>query len=414
MEQSIGVIDLKAFYAFAECIERKLDPFTTPLVVCDARRGPSTIVLSVTPYLKSLGVPSRCRKRELPARDDMIFASPRMSMYLQKSTEVIAIILNFVGEDDVHVYSIDECFVNLGPYLKMYQCDSFELIKRIQDAIFKETGLVSTAGIAENMFLAKAALDLEAKNKPPYIAVWTKDDIKNKLWKVSPLSKMWGISTNYERRLNAIGIHTVEDLAKADKQYLKQLFGIMGEQLWEHANGIDNTNIREKYVPQNTSLSLGQIFHEDYSAKKARTIIREMNDDLAIRLRKEKSKVNTVMLSVLYTYDHGGGFSHQVKLDFPSDDNDKLLSALYQIYDQYVEDVGIRKIYIAYGNLTSDKFEQLSLYEDQDNAKKRHQLTEVIDKLKERYGKNIILRASSLLDESTIKERHEQIGGHHK
>ncbi|MCQ2915156.1 MAG: damage repair protein, partial [Alphaproteobacteria bacterium] len=198
MEQKIAVIDMKAFYSFVECIDLGVNPFTTPLAVCDAERGDGTIVLSVSPFLKAMGVPSRCRKRELPKIDGMIFATPRMSLYLKKSAEVVSIILDFVGEDDIHVYSVDELFINLGPYLKMYDCTAYQLVRRIQKTIYDKTNLVTTAGIGPNMFVAKAALDLDGKKKPPYAVEWKQSDIKKKLWPVKPLSKMWGISRGYE------------------------------------------------------------------------------------------------------------------------------------------------------------------------------------------------------------------------
>ena len=325
-ETKIAVIDMKAFYASVECVERDLNPFTTPLVVCDTSRGNGTIVLSVSPYLKQLGVPSRCRKRELPLIDGMIYATPRMSLYLKKSAEIVSIVLDFVGEDDIHVYSIDELFINLGPYLKMYNMTPYKLVKKIKDTIYEKLSLPTTAGIADNMLLAKLALDLDAKSKPPYISQWKKADIKNKLWKVKPLSKMWGISIGYEKRLNNLGIFTVEQLATADKDMLKRELGVMGEQLWEHANGIDNTNIRIKYVPKETSLSLGQVLFRDYKKDETITIIREMNDDLSTRLREQDKLTGVVGLGIGYSMAEDGGFSRQIGLDIPTDDTDILFN----------------------------------------------------------------------------------------
>ena len=183
-ERKVAVIDMKAFYASVECIERGHNPFTTPLVVCDTSRGNGTIVLSVSPYLKDMGVPSRCRKRELPEIEGMIYAVPRMSLYLKKSAEIVSIVLDYVGEDDIHVYSIDELFIDLTPYLKMYGLTPYMLVKKIKNAIYEKLHLPTTAGIGDNMLMAKLALDLDAKKKPPYISQWRKTDIKNKLWKV--------------------------------------------------------------------------------------------------------------------------------------------------------------------------------------------------------------------------------------
>lgn len=413
MEQRIGVIDLKAFYSFVECVERGVDPFITPLVVCDEERGEGTIVLSVSPYLKEMGVPSRCRKRELPKISGMIFATPRMELYIKKSAEVVSIVLNFVGEDDIHIYSIDELFINLTPYLKMYNCNAYQLVRKIQKAIFEKTKLVTTAGIGENMFMAKVALDLDAKKTPPYISQWKKIDIKKKLWPVTPLSKMWGISRGYEKKLNSLGIFNVGQLANADKDFLKAKFGIIGEQLWEHANGIDNTNIREKYNPKDTSFSLGQVLFRDYNMKEARLIVKEMNDDLCMRLRSHNQKASLIGLTIGYSMEVYGGFSHQISLDIPSDDTEVILSYMLKIYDKYIENLPIRRVYLSLGKLSDGDIEQLSLFDDED-ASKRHNLQKIVDELKTKYGKDIVLRSSALLDESTAKERHRQIGGHKK
>ena len=413
-ETKIAVIDMKAFYASVECVERNLNPFTTPLVVCDTSRGNGTIVLSVSPYLKNLGVPSRCRKRELPLIDDMIYATPRMSLYLKKSAEIVSIVLDFVGEDDIHVYSIDELFINLGPYLKMYNMTPYKLVKKIKDTIYEKMSLPTTAGIADNMLLAKLALDLDAKKKPPYISQWKKADIKNKLWKVKPLSKMWGISVGYERRLNNLGIFTVEQLATADKDMLKRELGVMGEQLHDHANGIDNTNIRIKYVPKETSLSLGQVLFRDYKTKETETIIREMNDDLSMRLREQDKLTSVVGLAIGYSMAEDGGFSRQIGLDIPTDDTDILFNTLIKIYRTYVQDKPIRRVYLSFGKLSNNKLVQLSLFDDNEKLEKQRKLQKTLDKVKSLYGKDAVSRGSSLLEESTAKERHNQIGGHRK
>lgn len=414
MEKAIGVIDMKAFYAFVECIDRGLNPFTTPLVVCDPTRGDGTIVLSVSPYLKSKGVPSRCRRRELPNIKGLILAQPRMAFYVQKSAEIVSIVLDFVGEDDIHVYSIDELFINLGPYLKMYNCTPKELVMKIQKTITEKTKLVTTAGVSYNMLMAKVALDTDAKKKPPFIAEWTEKDIKTKLWKIKPLSKMWGIASGYEKKLNAMGIYSVGDLAKTEKALLKKKFGVMGEQLWEHANGIDNTDLRDKYIPKETSLSLGQVLFRDYNAKEAKLILKEMNDDLCTRLRQHNQKTSRLALMIVYSAGVGGGFSHQVSLDYPTDDTDVIFKDLERLYDLYIGKEPIRRINISFSKLTDSEYEQLSLFESEEASYKREMLQGVMDELKTKYGKNVVLRASSLLDESTAIERHNQIGGHHR
>jgi DNA polymerase V len=245
------VIDLKSFYASCECAARHLDIFTTPLVVCDPTRGPSTIVMSATPYLKkTYGVPNVCRRRDLPQVSNMILAQPRMAYYVEMSSKVVSIFLDFVDEADLHVYSIDESFLNIGPYLQIAHCTAEQYVAKIQKRIKDELGLVATAGIGPNMFLAKICLDNEGKKRPPYCAHWTMDDVPTKLWSISPITEIWGISDGIERRLRLMGIRSLEALAHAKKEDLEKEFGILGNQLQDLANGIDRTDIRRKVRSQ--------------------------------------------------------------------------------------------------------------------------------------------------------------------
>lgn len=413
-DKSIIVIDLKAFYSFVECIDRGLDPFTTPLVVCDKERGPGSIVLSVSPYLKSMGVPSRCRQYELPKIPSMIFAIPRMSLYLSKSAEVVSIFLDFVDEEDLHIYSIDESFLSVTPYLDLYRCTPKELAKRILDTVKKKTGLVCTAGIGPNIFMAKIALDREAKSAPDRIAEWTMEDVPTKLWTMSPLSEMWGISTHLEARLNAMGMVSVRDLAHFSKDLLVKQFGIMGEQLHNHANGLDASDIRQKALPKDQSLSIGQTLMRDYDPKELPLIIREMTDDLALRLRFEKKLATVVHLFVGYSGEGLGGFGHQAKLMRPSDDVDDIYGALMHIYQKFIANHQIRNVGISLGGLVYPDCEQLDLFINPEKTDEKRRLQTTIDEIHLKYGSNAVLRATALTKSSTAIERHSRIGGHRK
>lgn len=410
------VIDLKAFYASFECIERGLDPFKTPLAVTDIERKDATIVLSVSPYLKSLGVPSRCRRRELPTNiKGMIYAKPQMEKYVKCSAKIISIFLDFVGMDDIHVYSIDESFLNVGPYLKLYKCTPYELGKRILKKIKDETGLTATCGIGENMFLAKMADDKEAKNAKDFIAVWKYSDVPTKLWPIKPLNEIWGISHGYTKRLNTLGLYSAYDVAHYNKEILIQKFGVLGEELYEHCNGRDEANIREKYIPINKNLSLGQVLMRDYSYEEAKLIIKEMNDDLCVRLRQAKMKVNVVSLMVRYSFTcNEEPFSHQLKLALPTDLNSELLVSLLFIFDTYAKEKPIRQIGISFGGLEPNKVTQLSIFQNIDDIEREKNLYTALDEIQKKYGKNKILKGDALKKSSTIKERHNQIGGHRK
>ncbi len=416
MEEIYCVIDLKSFYASCECADRGLDIFSCPLVVADPDRTSSTIVMSATPYLKEkYGVPNVCRVRDLPKIPGLILAKPRMAYYIEMSAKVVSIFLDFVDEEDLHVYSIDESFLRLTPYLKMNHATPEELVKKIQQRIKDELGLVATSGIGPNMFLAKICLDNEGKKKPPYIARWDYEDVPIKLWKIHPITKIWGISHGISSHLYRLGIYTLEALAKADAKLLKKEFGIIGTQLKDMANGIDRTDIREKYVPKETSLSQGQTLYRDYDKTGARLVLRELVDDLCYRLRASNSKAGLVFVGVNYSTGSSlNGFSKQSSLNIATDDSETLYKACLRLFDKGVKEAPIRGLYISFGKLVSNNgSQQLSLFDTPEEEGKRHNLDLALDKVSAMFGRNAALRASSLTKDSNIKERHTMIGGHH-
>lgn len=416
MEEVYCIIDLKSFYASCECAARGLDIFSTPLVVADPDRTSSTIVMSATPYLKKeYGIPNVCRVRDLPDVPELIFAKPRMAYYIEMSAKVVSIFLDFVDEEDLHVYSIDESFLRLTPYLKLYKTDAIGLVSMIQNRIKEELGLTATAGIGPNMFLAKTCLDNEGKKRPPYHAYWHSEDVPTKLWKIRPITRVWGISTGTERHLARLGIKSLEALAKADPALLQKEFGIMGKQLRDLANGIDETDIRVKYAPNETSLSQGQTLYRDYDAKGARLVLRELVDDLGFRLRAHHCRSKLVSVGVVYAAESGqSGFSRQSALDIPTDDTAVLYKACLRLFDRYVENAPIRGLYISFGKLQPwAQAEQLSLFADPEETKKNRKLALAMDLIGAKYGRNTVLRASSLTEDSTTRERHTMIGGHH-
>lgn len=414
INHSILCIDMKSFYASVECVDRGLNPLSTPLVVADKSHGDGSIILAVSPYLKKLGIPSRLRIYELPNKNNIVFARPRMKRYLEVSSMIVNILLDYVNEDDLHVYSIDECFIDVTHYLRFFNCSSEELANKIKQHIFDEFGLISTIGIGPNMLLAKVAMDVEAKHSSNQIAHWDYDDVSTKLWKIFPLSKMWGIGRNYEKKLNSLGIYTVGDLACYPQELLSKKFGIMGEQLHNHANGIDDTNIREKYISKETSLTSGQVFLRDYSYKELPLIIKESLDDLMIRLHKQNKLCKRVGLFISYSKESHRSLSHQVQLDAFCDDSNKIYDAIMSIFYQYVEDLPIRRLSIVLGNIKHCDYYQLDLLSDFNVEEKRHKLFNTIMIIKQKYGNNAILRTSAKLPSSNIEYRHSLIGGHHK
>jgi DNA polymerase V len=414
MERVIGIIDLKSFYASCECSARHLDPFSTPLVCCDPYRGDSTIVMSTTPYLKAkYGIPNVCRRRDLPKVPGLIFAQPRMSYYLMMSAKVVSIFLDFVSKEDLHVYSVDESFFNLGPYLNLYHMTPEEIISRIQKKIKDKLGLIATAGIGPNMFLAKLALDNEGKKKPPYMAHWDYEDVPTKLWKISPITNIWGISTGISSHLARIGIRSVESLAKAPLDLLHKEFGVIGDQLHNLANGLDDSDIEDKYVPMEKGLSLGQTLMKDYSKEQGRLLLLEMVDKLSERLRATSCLTSKVSLWVGYS-NNLGSYSIQRSLPIATSLGQDIYNSLVELYDANVSELPIRGLGISFAKLRDDDYEQCSLFVDEKEKDEQRHLDYSLDAIRRRYGPNSVLRASSLLTYSTIRMRNGQIGGHRK
>lgn len=413
IKRNIICIDLKSFFASCECIERNLNPFTTPLVVAEPNRN-GAITLAITPYLKSLGIKSRGRIYEIPKNIKYITARPRMSLYIQKSKEVVNIYLEYVSPEDLHIYSIDECFLDVTNYMKLYKKTTYELAQDILNRIYKKTGLCATAGIGPNMLLAKVCMDIEAKKSSNFIAEWTYEDVKTKLWNITPISNMWGIGNRMEKNLNLLGIKTIRDLANYNKLKLKEKFGIIGEELWFHANGIDNSKISDfQKEAKEKSISNSQVLFKDYYNNEITLIIKEITYILVKRLRKENFTTSRISLSINYSKNIGGGFAVSKKLDNQTNDEKQIYKTLINIFNcNYQENTPIRKVGINFSCLENNDYIQLNLFENINDIKKNNTLNQTIDKINEKFGNNSILNATSLLENSTIKERNNKIGGH--
>ncbi len=285
MKRNILCIDLKSFFASVECVDRGLDILTTSLVVANTMQGRGAITLAVTPTLKALGVKGRTRLYDIPKDISYKIVNPRMTRYIEVSKQIIEIYLDFISSEDLHIYSIDECFLDVTDYLKLYKKSDLELAETILNTIQEKTGLLATCGIGPNMLLSKLSMDIEAKHTKSGIAKWTLLDIPEKLWPIKPLSTMWGIGSKLEKRLNSLGICTIGDLAHADKLLLKKKFGIIGIELWEHANGIDESIIHDFQNPSSEkSISHSQVLYRNYYGDEILLIVREMIEVLVRRL----------------------------------------------------------------------------------------------------------------------------------
>ncbi len=400
-------IDLKSFFASVECVDRSLDPFKTPLVVADISRGNGAMTLAVSPYLRNKGINSRSRVYTIPKNLNIIFVKPRMKLYEEYSEKIINIYKNFVSEEDMHVYSIDEVFIDITDYLKYYNKTPKEIALMIMKKIKDETGITSTAGIGPNIFLSKVAMDIEAKHNKDCIAQWSYSDIENKLWNIEPISKVWGFGIKTEKSLLNLGIKKIKDINNYKRDfYIKRFGNVMGNDIWCKANGIDFTTISDlNSKSKNKSISLSQILNKNYNIDEASLIIEEMNDMLNTKLRNMNLTTKLVYLGIDYSRDFCKKFHETISFSEEEDNKDKILEALKYIYYKNIEDLPIRKVTIAYSRLSNKKYTQLSLFDK--NEIKSNDYYNLIDQINDKFGKTTILRASSLLKNSTIKSREK-------
>jgi DNA polymerase V len=411
IERNILCIDLKSFFASIECVERGLDPFTTALVVADTRYNKGAITLAVTPYLKKMGVKSRGRVYELPKNIKIIYALPRMNLYYKKSKEVVNIFLNYVHKNDLHVYSIDESFLDVTDYLKLYKKTDIELASEILNKIYEKLSLTATCGIGPNMLLAKVAMDTEAKKNSTFIAKWTYDDVKTKLHALTPLSKMWGIGSKLESKLNNLGIYKIKDINKYSKEFYRKRFGVIGEELFYHANGIDTSKVQDynNIQVKNKSYGISQVLYKDYNIEEATLIIREMCFSLAKRLRYNNKTTSLISFGVAYSKEFNKYFYHSRKINNKLDNENDIYNECISIYENYIEDLPIRKIMISLSKLEDKKYIQLNLFSTYEKIKTDNKYYKVIDEINEKFGDNSLLKASSLLENSTIKIRNTKM-----
>lgn len=415
VKRNIMCIDLKSFFASCECVERGLDPFKVPLVVANKKQGNGAITLAVTPALKKQGIPGRVRLYDIPKNIKYEIVPPRMKLYIEKSKQVVGIYLDYVAPEDLHIYSIDECFLDVTDYLKLYKKTDYELAEEILKTVEEKTGLTATCGIGPNLLLAKVAMDTEAKKYKNGIAKWTYDDVPEKLWSITPLSKMWGIGPRMEKKLNNLNIYTVGELANYDKNILKDKFGVMGQELWNHANGIDLSKISDfKVTPKDKSYSHSQVLFKDYDGNNVKLIIAEMVDVICARLRASNKESRVIGFGIGYSKDVDGGFYHSIKLETSTDSPREITNICFLIFDRYYNNLPIRKVSISCGGLTKKSGVQLNLFDSIENKNEEVKVNTAMDEIKSKFGKNSIVKASSLLPDSTAIARNEKIGGHHE
>ena len=494
-------IDLKSFYASVECVERGLDPLTTNLIVADSSRTEKTICLAVSPSLKAYGIPGRARlfevierlrevnaERQYKAPDlrfngkstsdielsshpelavDYIAATPRMAYYIDYSTRIYNIYIHYIAPEDIHVYSIDEVFIDATNYLTTYQLTAHELAMKLILEVLSKTGITATAGIGSNLYLAKVAMDIEAKHIPPdkngvRIAHLDEASYRQKLWNHRPLTDFWRVGRGITRRLEQNELYTMGMIARCsiqNEELLYRIFGVNAELLIDHAWGWEPCTIADikSYRPENNSLSSGQVLANPYPADKARIVTQEMCDHTALQLLEKRLVTNQVSLTVNYDSEsltdperrrhykgeivtdfygrpapkpaHGSA-----QLPFHTSSSHIISDAVIGIYNRVVNpDLLVRRITLAVMNViyeedhptttVSKNSNQLELFVDYDalkqektkkneELKKERRMQETILDIKKRFGNNAILRGLSFQEGATAKERNRQIGGH--
>ena len=480
-------IDLKSFYASVECIERGLDPLTSNLVVADIERTDKTICLAVSPSLKSLGISSRPRlyevntkidrmnfrrKRALNGKDfsfssidineirenndvkiEYIIARPQMSKYIEISSRIYEVYLKWIAKEDIHVYSIDEVFIDASKYLKTYNMTAIELIENIILDVLNTTGITATGGIGTNLYLAKVAMDIlakKAKANEEGVRIAFLDEMKyrKELWNHKPITDFWRVGKGYEKKLKKLNIHTMGDICRlsiVNEDILYDVFGINAELLIDHAWGYEPCNISDikSYRPDNTSLSQGQVLHEPYTYHRARVVVREMADVLSIDLVCKDILTDQIVLKVEYDRENivNKEYIGQIKIDhygrkIPKHSRGTINLSTYtsstkviveetsNLFDRIVNrDLTIRKLSITANHIKSysqikklDCNKQLDMFSSEDkiqiDKKREKNLQKTLIDIKRKYGKNSILRGFNFEEGATQRDRNMQIGGH--
>lgn len=408
--QKILCVDIKSFYASCAAVLLGLDPLECYLAVVGDTERQGSIVLAASPKLKKeFGIKTGSRLFEIPKDPRIKIVNPKMAMYLRISTEITRLFNRYVPKSAIHVYSVDESFIKIDGTEKLWG-DATTIARKIKQEIEAEYGLACAIGIGPNMLMSKLCLDLEAKKKG--IAEWTYDDIPEKLWTVSPLREMWGIGSRVERTLNGMGITTVGQLAHYPLELLEKKFGVMGNQLYYHAWGVDLSEIGAPIIQGQISFGKSQILMRDYpDPEEVKHVILEMCEEVARRARRHKKAGRTISLGIHYSRDEfGGGFYRSKTIDSPTNITMEMYRVCLELFEKFYAQKTVRKISIALSNIEDDTQMQLDLFYL--NRVKQHKLGYVMDGIRGKYGSDAILRAVSYTNAGTSRHRSKLVGGH--
>lgn len=411
------VIDQKSYYATVECVCRGLDPMKANLVVADPERSQNTICLAVSPNMKKLGVKNRCRVKEIPPNIKYITAPPRMQLYIDCAAEIHGVFLKYIAPEDIYTYSIDESFIDVTHYLKMYNMTAKQLAKTIIEDVRNTVGTVSTCGIGTNMYLAKVALDIMAKHAPDFIAELDEESFRKELWDHKPLTDFWRIGPGTEKKLRNHGLTSMRDIALCNEDLLYGWFGIDAELIIDHAWGREPTTIADikAYKSSSKSLSASQVLMRDYQYKEGELIAKEMTDQLCLDMAAQKLVTDSISLYVGYSYTEGvPGAGGTAKLSTETNAASVIVPAVSALYRRIVNPAYvIRRICINFNNVVEDQGAlQLNMFEDVTKQLKNKAIQEAMLGIRAKYGKNAILKGMNFEEAATGRERNAQIGGH--
>lgn len=408
-------IDLKSFYASVECVERGLDPFKINLVVADPTRGGGAITLAATPSIKKLGVPSRGRIYEIPKNVEYITAPPRMTLYMKYSATIYSIFLKFISSEDIHVYSIDESFLDITSYMSLYNTTPKQLAKMILDEIYDQTGITATVGIGTNLFLAKVALDITAKHAKDCMGYLDEDLFKQLIWHHQPITDIWMIGPGTANRLAILGIKDLYGAAHYNEKILYKLFGINAEYLIDHAWGREPTEISDikAYRPSSNSISNSQILFEDYNYIDAYLIMKEMVESNVLQLTEKHLVTNHISLYVGYSKNCIKPSRGSRKITNTTNSYRILLEEFKLLYKKIINpNYPIRQIGISFGNVKDEIYEQFDLFADQEDIEKEKRVQEALVHIRNKYGKNAVLKGMNFYEKATQRKRNGLVGGH--
>ncbi len=411
-------LDLKSFYASVECADWGVDPFTTPLVVADASRGLGAITLSISPALKQLGVKNRCRLFEIPSTIEYMAVRPRMRRYMEVSASIYGVLLDYVAPEDIHVYSIDEYFIDVTPYSRLYKKTWWELALLFKYKVLEQTHIHATVGLGTNLFLAKVALDVLAKHAPQGIGILNEKLFEEKIWHHQPITDIWQIGRGIASRLYKYGVVDLHGITTVPEERWYKEFGINAELLIDHAWGRETCTMKEihMYRPAKHSLSRGQILLRNYSYEECFVPLREMVESLLLELIAEKALTKYISLGVRYADKKVKGTGGSRRLSKYTCSLEVLSQAVLELYKKTTHShQEIRQLSVGFDDLVSREavpWEEDLFSTSQDREEKAYQVERTVLSIKEKFGGNSILRASSLQEEGTMQFRNTLVGGH--